>query len=58
VQRALYGAGTVGGEPVLPRETVGWHAATLGILLVCSVVFLLLAWRSFFHRSGDFAEEL
>jgi ABC-2 type transport system permease protein len=58
VQRALYGAGTVGGEPVLPQETVGWHAATLGILLVCSIAFLLLAWRSFFHRSGDFAEEL
>jgi hypothetical protein len=23
-----------------------------------SLLLLLLAWRSFFHRSGDFAEEL
>jgi hypothetical protein len=29
----------------------------LGATIV-SVVLLLLAWRSFFHRSGDFAEEL
>jgi ABC-2 type transport system permease protein len=57
-QRALYGAGSVGGQPVLPQETLGWHAAMLGILLLCSTALLLLAWRSFFHRSGDFAEEL
>jgi ABC-2 type transport system permease protein len=56
VQRALYGAGAE--PPVLPDVTVGWHAATLGILLVVSTGFLLVAWRTFFHRSGDFAEEL
>ncbi|HET9672360.1 MAG TPA: hypothetical protein VFQ40_05870, partial [Actinomycetota bacterium] len=55
VQRALYGAGA---EPVLPAVSVGWHAATLAALLFVSVGLLLLAWRSFFHRSGDFAEEL
>jgi ABC-2 type transport system permease protein len=56
VQRALYGTG--GSEPVLPTVSVGWHAATLGILAAISSGLLLLAWRSFFHRSGDFAEEL
>jgi hypothetical protein len=35
-----------------------WHAATLGILLAISIGLLVLAWRSFFDRSGDFAEEL
>jgi hypothetical protein len=27
-------------------------------LLAVSGLLLFLAWRSFFHRSGDFAEEL
>ena len=31
--------------------------ALLGVLAV-STLLLYLAWRSFFHRSGDFAEEL
>jgi ABC-2 type transport system permease protein len=56
VQRALYGVGS--GEPVLPTESLGWYAARLGVLFVISVGLLLLAWRSYFHRSGDFAEEL
>jgi ABC-2 type transport system permease protein len=56
VQHALYGAGGAGA--VLPDVSVGWHAATLGVLLAVSIVLLLVAWRSFFHRSGDFAEEL
>jgi ABC-2 type transport system permease protein len=54
VQRALYG----GAAGVLPAEPVAWHAGTLGLLLAVSLGLLLLAWRSFFHRSGDFAEEL
>jgi ABC-2 type transport system permease protein len=59
VQRALYGAGTATpGEPVLPTVSLGWHAATLGILLAIAIGLLILAWRSFFDRSGDFAEEL
>jgi ABC-2 type transport system permease protein len=59
VQRALYGAGTaVPAEPVLPTVSLTWHAATLGILLAISIGLLVLAWRSFFDRSGDFAEEL
>jgi ABC-2 type transport system permease protein len=56
VQRALYGAGAT--PPVLPEVSTGWHATTLGILLAVSIAFLLFAWRSFFNRSGDFAEEL
>jgi ABC-2 type transport system permease protein len=58
-QRALYGGGvSPGAVPVLPTVGLGWHAATLAALLFVSVALLLLAWRSFFHRSGDFAEEL
>jgi hypothetical protein len=33
-------------------------AGLLVTVLGVSIVLLLLAWRSFFHRSGDFAEEL
>jgi ABC-2 type transport system permease protein len=56
VQRALYGFHP--GEAVLPAESLGWHVARLGILLVVSLGLLFLAWRSYFNRSGDFAEEL
>jgi ABC-2 type transport system permease protein len=56
-QRALYGV-PAGGEPVLPDMSLGvLTALVLGVLAV-STVFLLLAWRAFFRRSGDFAEEL
>jgi ABC-2 type transport system permease protein len=58
-QRALYGVVVQpGGATVLPNVGVGWHVATLGALLVIGLVLLLLAWRSYFDRSGDFAEEL
>jgi ABC-2 type transport system permease protein len=59
-QRALYGIVVPpgGGDPVLPDVSVGWHVATLGALLAIGLVLLLLAWRSYFDRSGDFAEEL
>jgi ABC-2 type transport system permease protein len=59
-QRALYGFVTPPGEtvPVLPTVGLDWHVVTLGVLLLVSTAFLLLGWRSFFHRSGDFAEEL
>ena len=56
-QRALYGV-PAGGEPVLPDMSLGvLTALVLGVLAV-STAFLLLAWRAFFRRSGDFAEEL
>jgi ABC-2 type transport system permease protein len=59
-QRALYGLAPppAGGKPVLPLlslpEMTGLLLAALGVCLL----LLVLAWRSFFHRSGDFAEEL
>ena len=34
------------------------QAGMLLALLGVSTLLLFLAWRSFFHRSGDFAEEL
>jgi ABC-2 type transport system permease protein len=59
-QRALYGIVVPGpGEqPILPlmslTETTSWLVGLLGV----SAILLLFAWRSFFDRSGDFAEEL
>jgi ABC-2 type transport system permease protein len=62
-QRALYA--TVrpigsGGEPVLVLAPVslGWLAVVLGVVAAGSLVLLFMAWRTFFHLSGDFAEEL
>ncbi len=43
---------------MLPDVSVAWQAGVLAIVLAVSSVLLLLAWRSFFRRSGDFAEEL
>jgi ABC-2 type transport system permease protein len=59
-QRALYGIVVPpgGGDPILPDVGIGWHVATLGALLAIGLALLLLAWRSYFDRSGDFAEEL
>ena len=57
-QRALYGDPVQDGQQVLPDVSVGWQAGILTIVLAVSSVLLLLAWRSFFRRSGDFAEEL
>lgn len=57
-QRALYGVTAPGDDPVLPAMTLGMLTLLVLVALVMSLVLLLLAWRSFFHRSGDFAEEL
>ena len=59
-QRALYGAAVPasGEDPVLPLTSMSGQAGMLLALLGVSVLLLFLAWRSFFHRSGDFAEEL
>ena len=59
-QRALYSIvrPADGGDPILPLMSLGaLTAALLGVLAV-STLLLYLAWRSFFRRSGDFAEEL
>jgi ABC-2 type transport system permease protein len=43
---------------VLFPVSVGWLALLLAAVSVGSLVMLALAWRTFFHLSGDFAEEL
>jgi ABC-2 type transport system permease protein len=62
-QRALYGTvstTTASGNVVqiLPPVSLGWMAGLLGAVCVGSLALLALAWRTFFHLSGDFAEEL
>ncbi|HSJ51532.1 MAG TPA: ABC transporter permease [Actinomycetota bacterium] len=59
-QRALYGAvhPPRAPEPVLFTYGLGWYALLLVGVLVVAIVVVLLAWRYFFTRSGDFAEEL
>ena len=57
-QRALYGEPVQQGQQVLPDVSVAWQAGVLAIVLAVSSVLLVLAWRSFFRRAGDFAEEL
>lgn len=57
-QRALYGDPVQQRQQVLPDVSVAWQAGVLAIVLAFSSVLLLLAWRSFFRRAGDFAEEL
>jgi ABC-2 type transport system permease protein len=59
-QRALYSivVPAPGEEPILPPMSLGTLAGLLFAVLAVSVLLLFLAWRSFFHRSGDFAEEL
>jgi ABC-2 type transport system permease protein len=55
-QRALYGVTL--SDRVLPDATLAGIAGALLIVLLISIASLYLAWRSFFQRSGDFAEEL
>jgi ABC-2 type transport system permease protein len=57
-QRALYASVRSEGQAVLFGESLAWQATALLAVLVGSLVVLRLAWGYFFHRSGDFAEEL
>jgi ABC-2 type transport system permease protein len=59
-QRALYKVVTPAGagQPVLLPVSLGWLAMVLGAVAAGSILILFLSWRSFFHMSGDFAEEL
>ncbi|HEX7248042.1 MAG TPA: hypothetical protein VF351_08075, partial [Actinomycetota bacterium] len=57
-QRALYGDPVQEGMQVLPNVSVAWQAGLLAVVLVVAFGLLLLSWRTFFRRSGDFAEEL
>jgi ABC-2 type transport system permease protein len=59
-QRSLYSIVVPGpGEdPILPLISLGALTGLLLAVLAASALLLFSAWRSFFHRSGDFAEEL
>jgi ABC-2 type transport system permease protein len=59
-QRALYGVVVPepGEDPVLPLISLSGQTGMLLALLGVSTLLLFVAWRSFFRRSGDFAEEL
>jgi ABC-2 type transport system permease protein len=59
-QRAFYRVVTPPGEsgPTLLPVSLGWLAMVLGAVAVGSMLLLLVCWREFFHRAGDFAEEL
>jgi len=65
-QRALYGMvspvvvvnGVPTPQPVLPDVSVAWLALLLTAVSAGCIALFLVAWRSFFHLSGDFAEEL
>jgi ABC-2 type transport system permease protein len=59
-QRAFYRvvAPVAGQQAVLLPVSTVWLAMVLGAVTVGSLFLLLLAWRGFFHMSGDFAEEL
>jgi ABC-2 type transport system permease protein len=59
-QRALYGVvvPAPGEDPVLPLMSLPAQTCALLVLFAVSGLLLFLAWRSFFHRSGDFAEDL
>jgi ABC-2 type transport system permease protein len=59
-QRALYAivVPASGEDPVLPLMRLETVSGILLAVLGVSIGLLLVSWRSFFHRSGDFAEEL
>jgi ABC-2 type transport system permease protein len=57
-QRALYGVVGPSSNPILYPASVGWLAVLIGAVALGSMVLVALAWRTFFHLSGDFAEEL
>lgn len=59
-QRAFYGHVQPAGAPlpVLANMSLGELSLILSAVIVASLGLLFLTWRSFFKRSGDFAEEL
>jgi ABC-2 type transport system permease protein len=57
-QRALYGGTSPEALALLPAPGLRWYAMRLAAVGAVSLVLLYFTWRSFFRRSGDFAEEM
>jgi ABC-2 type transport system permease protein len=59
-QRALYKVVTPAGadHPILLPVSLPWLAGMLALVSVGSMALLMLSWKGFFRRAGDFAEEL
>jgi ABC-2 type transport system permease protein len=57
-QRGIYGGTSPEALGILPNAGVRWYGFRLIAVGVASLILLLLTWRLFFRRSGDFAEEL
>jgi ABC-2 type transport system permease protein len=57
-QRAVYGGVSDEALASLPAPGLRWYGLRLLAVGAVSLVILLLSWRMFFRRSGDFAEEL
>ena len=57
-QRAVYGGTSPEALDALPAPGLRWYALRLALLGLVSLVLLLLSWRLFYRRAGDFAEEL
>jgi ABC-2 type transport system permease protein len=60
-QRALYKVVTPAGAdqpPILLPVSLPWLAGVLALVSVGSLALLMLSWKGFFRRAGDFAEEL
>jgi ABC-2 type transport system permease protein len=59
-QRALYKVVTPAGadHPILLPVSLPWLAGVLALVSVGSMALLMLSWKGFFRRAGDFAEEL
>jgi ABC-2 type transport system permease protein len=59
-QRALYKVVTPAGadHSILLPVSLPWLAGVLALVSVGSLALLMLSWKGFFQRAGDFAEEL
>jgi ABC-2 type transport system permease protein len=57
-QRALYGGTSSEALGLLPAPGLRWYGLRLLVVGAASLVLLYFTWRSFFRRSGDFAEDL
>lgn len=57
-QRGIYGGTSPEGLDLLPKPGLRWYALRLLAVGGVALVILVLSWRQFYRRSGDFAEEI